>query len=473
MKRSLLVSVGVLFLSLVVGAAEAPLKVLMIGNSFSEPVVGNMPPIAKAMGLKLDIASAMIGGSELERHWNNYLSAQTNAAYRPYHYHRNVCGKKERGCKLNLLEAVTTNDWDIITVQQVSHASMAEKTYRPYGDDLVAALRKLAPQAKIVVQETWYYLPYGKRSLDCGVNVQRLAYAKIAATYADFAARVKADAVIPTGTAVQLFRERLPVVYAENDVGGDVVGNRVTFEKNAAGRWTVAKGSDTCHLSPEGEYLQGLVWTAKLFGADVTACPYVAPVVKDPKRAALMKACAMAAVRGERPVNAIKPPQYVLVIDDRYGAAIGAYAAHFARQFGVRGDFAGLEKSGYIREETACGEWFDTIPRRLVGGRPTPAEAKAAGPWDRTYENDATLRARLDAAFAAALKAGFEKTDLYEYAKSDGRIKGFSAYGQCLASAVFAAYHFGLKLPDDAEAPRTLDAAKFARLVAIANNERN
>ena len=283
-----------------VGAAEQErtLRVLMVGNSFSEPVWKNMPQVAEAMGCRLDIASVMIGGSELKKHWNKYIEAQTNATYRPYNYHRNEFGKVHRGTKCNLLEAVTNAAWDVITVQQASHASMHEKTYAPYGDDLVAALRKVAPQAKIYVQQTWFYLPFGAKTLEEGIANQRSTHERIVRAYANFAARVAADGVIPTGTAVQLFRERLPVVYRENDAGGDVVGNNVAFERDEAGRWKTAKGSDCCHLGPEGEYLQALVWTAKLFGVDVTKCPYVAPCVADPKRAELMKACAMAAVAG-------------------------------------------------------------------------------------------------------------------------------------------------------------------------------
>lgn len=282
---------------------QKTLSVLAIGNSFSDPVWKSLPPVAGAMGLKVDIASAMIGGASLEKHWNKFQEAQTNAAYRPYAFHRNAYGKSMRGTKVNLIEAVMTNDWDVITIQQVSHCSMLPKTYEPYGDNLVKALRRLRPRAKIYVQETWFYLPFGAKDLETGIAQQRIEQAKIVKAYANFARRVSAEGVIPTGTAVQLFRERLPVVYRENDAGGDVVGNNLSFERDKKGCWKLAKGADFCHLGPEGEYLQALVWTAKLFGVDVRECPYVAPSVRDPSRAALMKACAALAVMGGREGN--------------------------------------------------------------------------------------------------------------------------------------------------------------------------
>ena len=279
------------------------LSALAIGNSFSDPVWKSMPPVAAAMGCELDIASAMIGGADLKKHWNKFLEAQTNANYRPYSFHRSICGKSIRGTKVNLIEALMTNDWDVVTVQQASHCSMLPRTYAPYGDDLVSAIRKICPKAKIYVQETWYYLPFGAKDLASGVAQQREEHDKIVNAYADFARRVSADGIIPMGSAVQLFRNRLPVVYRENDSGGDVVGNNLSFEKDETGHWRLAKGSDFCHLGPEGEYLQALVWTAKLFGVDVRECPSVAPSVRDPSRAALMKACAALAVMGGREGN--------------------------------------------------------------------------------------------------------------------------------------------------------------------------
>ena len=48
-----------------------PLKVLMIGNSFSRPVVFNLPKLAREAGMNLDIASLYNGGCPLERHVKN------------------------------------------------------------------------------------------------------------------------------------------------------------------------------------------------------------------------------------------------------------------------------------------------------------------------------------------------------------------------------------------------------------------
>jgi hypothetical protein len=84
--------------------------------------------------------------------------------------------------------------------------------------------------------------------------------------------------IIPVGTAVQIYRKALPVKYTENSLGGDPCG-KCEFVKNDQGEF-IAKG-DVFHFNHEGEYLQALVWTAKLFNVDVTGCKYVPQYLKD------------------------------------------------------------------------------------------------------------------------------------------------------------------------------------------------
>ena len=140
------------------------LKILMIGNSFSICNLWQMPQVAESMGKKLDIASLYIGGCSLERHWRNVEAAATNATFRPYRFDRITDGIHvvEKG-KANIPDALTLDKWNVVTLQQASHFSWDPATYHPWGDNLVAKIRELAPQAKIVVQETWSYPPWDKR----------------------------------------------------------------------------------------------------------------------------------------------------------------------------------------------------------------------------------------------------------------------------------------------------------------------
>ena len=245
---------------------ERPLKVLMIGNSFSICNLRQMPQVAAAMGLRLDLASLYIGGCSLECHWSNVIAA-TNASFRPYRFDRTTEGRKvvEKG-KANIPDALVLDKWDIVTIQQASHFSWRPETYHPFGDRLVAKIRELAPQAKIVVQETWSYPPWDRRLGKFGFD-QAEMYSRLNGAYAAFAAKHGLD-VIPVGTAAEFVPNR------------DALFTKPDF-----------------HFNREGEYLQGLAFTARLFGVDVRRCPY-RPSWMEASRAEEIKAAVMDAIRG-------------------------------------------------------------------------------------------------------------------------------------------------------------------------------
>ena len=293
----------------------AALKVLAIGNSFSVCTQHELPQVAQSLGCELDLVTMTIGGCSFETHWK----CLTDAANNSYGLAWNRCGvksgdwpelksllkpferldrktKKKRMSKgANLEEVLKAVKFDVITVQQASHFSWQPQTYVPWADLLVAKVRELQPQAEIVVQETWSYTPWDKRLADWKID-QNEMYAKLHDAYGAFAKK-HGFRVIPTGTAVQLWRKELPVKYTENSFGGDVCGSKSAFVRDAQGKWR--PGGDVFHFNSDGHYLQALVWAAKLFNKDVTACAYV-PKGLDPAKATLMKKVAMEAVSGSK-----------------------------------------------------------------------------------------------------------------------------------------------------------------------------
>ena len=270
---------------------ERGTKVLMIGNSFSISLLHHLPQVAADRGVELDLASLYIGGCTLERHWSNVLSNDVNQTFRPYKFGRNRFGKYTE-TKMNVCDALRLAKWDIVTIQQGSHESWQPKSYHPYGDDLVAKIRELAPQARIYVQETWSYTPWDKRLARWGID-QNQMYAKLHAAYADFAKRHGLE-VIPFGTAVERWRRELPVKYTERSFGGDVVGGRGQsdeddFKRDASFNWV--PNSDVFHLNEKGEYFQALVWAVKLLDADLEELGYRPDFVTEDE-VKLMKAIA-------------------------------------------------------------------------------------------------------------------------------------------------------------------------------------
>ena len=266
------------------------LKILMIGNSFSICLLEEFPQIARSMGLKLDLCSLYIGGCSFERHWENVVKSD-NPAFKPYKVGRNVNGKVLPDTKGNIPQMLASEKWDVVTIQQASHLSWQPDSYHPYADNLVKKIRELAPQAEIVVQETWSYTPWDNRLAKWKFDPSEM-YARLHAAYGDFA-RANGFQVIPVGTAVQRYRKELPVVYTENSFGGDPCGS-AKFVQGKDGKWK-PKG-DVFHFNREGRYLQALVWTASLYGVDVTKCPYK-PDFLAADRAGKMKTCAMWSVR--------------------------------------------------------------------------------------------------------------------------------------------------------------------------------
>ena len=259
---------------------ERGTKVLMIGNSFSICLLQHLPQVAADRGVELDLASLYIGGCSLKRHWEN-VEKDGDKSFKPYQFGRNRFGKYTQG-KANVCDVLRMAKWDIVTIQQASHESWNPETYRKYGELLLAKIRELAPQAKVYVQETWSYTPWDGRLAKWGITQEEM-YEKLHAAYAGFS-RQYGLGVIPFGTAVQEWRRRLPVKYAENSFGGDVVGGgrqdeRDHFKRGADGKWI--PNCDVFHLGRKGEYFQALVWAKTLFGVDLVDLKYKPDFVTD------------------------------------------------------------------------------------------------------------------------------------------------------------------------------------------------
>lgn len=293
------------------------LKVLMVGNSFSESVLVELPKIAAATSNRLVLVNLMIGGCPLKRHWNNYLQSEADPKFRPYAVEVDWEGEKKVAntplakiapcAHASLQDVVRAEKWDLITVQQASSDSWKLETYQPYADNLIAKLRELAPRAEMRVHQTWAY------NVQEGID-QKMMYEGIVRSYGKLA-EAHGFAVIPVGEAIQRYRAELPVTFIKRmdaadvkavptdvlpDIGGEPVG---FFYWNTGRPWEKRdpKGDyrlrwDGCHLNPEGKYLQALVWYASVFGGDPRKVPY-APENLAPHRAAVMRECAAAVSR--------------------------------------------------------------------------------------------------------------------------------------------------------------------------------
>ena len=125
------------------------MKILAICNSFSEDGTAYIERIAESAGITDIIAANLyIPGCPLSRHAENL---KTNAP--DYDYQRHGKGLY----KSNIRDAVLSDQWDIITIQQVSGLSGQPESFQPYFDEVYKEVRALCPDAKIYLHRTWAY----------------------------------------------------------------------------------------------------------------------------------------------------------------------------------------------------------------------------------------------------------------------------------------------------------------------------
>ena len=194
-------------------AERLPLKVLAIGNSFSASLCSFLPDAAAAAGEKLEFCNLFIGGCSLKRHADNIAKAGADPAFAPYAvtWFRADDPAHPAKFKSNIPQMLATQKWDVVTIQQASHESWKPGSFHPWADSVVATVRSLAPDAEIVVHETWSYnaadARIGGKFPDWPFD-QAGMYARLETNYLALA-RENGLRTIPVGLAVQKRREAL------------------------------------------------------------------------------------------------------------------------------------------------------------------------------------------------------------------------------------------------------------------------
>lgn len=109
------------------------LKLLVIGNSYSIDSFSYVPFILKEYGITIELGIYYYGGAALNTHvqmWDSaelefyYINTQLDTSWRKY-------------TSYNPLKSVQFTDWDIITLQQSSIASVNANDYEPWARRLI------------------------------------------------------------------------------------------------------------------------------------------------------------------------------------------------------------------------------------------------------------------------------------------------------------------------------------------------
>lgn len=260
------------------GASPRTMRFLSVGNSFSMNASAFATDIARAGGNTLIYENAMIGGCSLEYHLElaaKYEANHDDPAGRPYPIRVNGTEKK-----FSLAELLRLEKWDYVSIQQYSYLSFRPDTFEPWGRELVAYIHKYAPQARILVHETWAYR--ADDPLFTGGFTQADMYRKQHANYAQLAKDVGAVGILSVGTAFQNALED-PVWRPAAKIDASLLKYPELPDErhslNAGYWWNKEKnppeiGFDGHHASKLGCYLGGAVWCEYFFG-DVRGNPFV------------------------------------------------------------------------------------------------------------------------------------------------------------------------------------------------------
>jgi len=228
------------------------MKLLAIGNSFSQDATTYLYQILEEAGVECTIANLYIGGCPLERHWKNI--EEDLADYALW-----VNGKSAERM-VSIREMLEEETWDILVTQQVSGNSGWKDTYEPFLGNMLKYLKEKQPQAKIYFHETWAYENDSTHSSFARYNrSQQEMYERLKDAYEVMAAKYD-----------------LPLIRS-----GDLIQKIRQLPWYASGERCICRDGFHMHYI-YGRYATGCAWAKKVFGVSVTGNTYVPQTEKLP-----------------------------------------------------------------------------------------------------------------------------------------------------------------------------------------------
>ena len=223
------------------------IRILAIGNSFSEDATCYLHGIAKAAGVETEVVNLYIGGCPLEKHWQN-IEKKTEK------YQRQLNGVLSEQY-VTIDEELNAGSWDYIITQQASHDSGWKDTYEPFLGWIISHIRKKAPEAKLFLQETWAYeIDSDQWGFVRYERDQQKMYERLSSCYKEMAEKYELG-LIPCGDVIQAMRKK-PEFCVQT--GG------------------LSLCRDGFHMSyVYGRYLLACVWAKKLLGISLEGNTFV------------------------------------------------------------------------------------------------------------------------------------------------------------------------------------------------------
>ena len=184
--------------------ADGVLKILAIGNSFSDDTMEYVYQIAQDLGVEdMVLGILYIGGCTLESHWSCAVEQKPS-----YEYRRNTGSGWQTTKDSKMSKALMDENWDYITIQQASPEAGDPESFA-HLDELIAFVRERVPKStQLCWNMTWAYqgdcenTQFGLYDYD-----QMKMYTAITQTAQDVIVPHEAFvSLIPNGTSIQNVR---------------------------------------------------------------------------------------------------------------------------------------------------------------------------------------------------------------------------------------------------------------------------
>lgn len=179
------------------------LRILAIGNSFSEDAVENyLWELLNAAGIPAIVGNLYIGGCTLERHYGN-----VKADAPQYRYRKIVDGKTIERNGVRISEALAEETWTHISFQQASGLSGLYATYDPYLSELIKYVRTFAPSCVAPASGASASAPSASASLAGSTSSASVAPASAASVSAPSAGSASSASAPSAGSATLIFHQ--------------------------------------------------------------------------------------------------------------------------------------------------------------------------------------------------------------------------------------------------------------------------
>ena len=215
------------------------IRILSIGNSFSQDAQRWLHQIAAAAGEELLAVNLCIGGCSLERHAGNVIN---DAAAYTYEVNGEATGRMA-----SVREVLEEERWDAVTIQQVSQLAGRPQTFLPHILTLAELIRVKAPQARLYFHETWAYETDSDHPGFSYYDRNQKEMLRRIIDAAALAQQLTGALLLPSGELIQYLRETMP--------------------EFAYGSGGLSLNRDGFHLSLDyGRYAVAALWLCALTG---------------------------------------------------------------------------------------------------------------------------------------------------------------------------------------------------------------